>query len=461
MSQKFPIVPDECPLETGRATVIRFEGRMACLLGAAVTLLLLSALPFYGPTWRYLITLQPQNFRWWLGAYASPAPALPVLAGLVFCAWWLWVRCLAGRVTPRRGAWVAATVLALLFQILFIGLWRVDRFRWYLVEMAKPRLESFTLPRSVVFWRAADLRERWPHDKRVVVLVGSSQMNFAVDIPAVRESLPDTIVVARTLPGFGINQYLQVVDRLADKGATDLVCWISEFDAFREKRLPVNRLRYTAGARSTCTFAELLGPARSFANRSELADLATAAVLPQWCERDTISRVAFDFWWLKTQSTQAMPVSEDNGKSDFDRERQRENVRASITRTGMVEFNFGSFESFARRAKVRGLRLHVFEGQTNIMPLSPELASYRCEVRAHLRAMAQKMDFEYVDESQMPAFSETDFCDVYHLGEKGRAKFTAFLVGRLGAHGAPREASSSLLEQAPVRLFAVGNARRE
>jgi hypothetical protein len=414
-----------------------FERRWVLRLGGVAVLLALLMVPFYGPVWRYLITLEPQTFEWRVASYASRASLLAFAVGVPFCGWRLWLS-VADRLSGRRTVSWGAAALALAVQFACVGAERVERVHWYAAEGAKRRLAPFTLPRAMLFWQTDDRRESWPRDKRVIVLLGSSQLAFAVDARAAETALPGSVLVTRSLPGFSITQYLQVADPLAERGAADVVCWISEFDVFREKRLPVNRLRYLAGGRSTVAMAGLLGPAGCFGQRGELADLATAVVLPQWRDRDTIREVAFDLWWPKLQSVEAMPVSGRDGQRHFNVEQQRANIRASIARTGMVEFNFASFEAFARRLKERGVRLHVFEGHTNIRPLSPELVAYRGEVRTRLQRLAGTIGFEYVSETRMPVFAESDFCDVYHLGEKGRAKFTAFLVERLGPSPATR-----------------------
>jgi hypothetical protein len=304
--------------------------------------------------------------------------------------------------------------------------WIHPRAQWFFIETSKIRLAPTTFPRALMFWRGSDLKETWPRGN-TVALLGSSQMNFAVDQDRLQTALPEKTVAKRALPGLGIMQYALLGDQLIERGASCAVCWISDFDAFREEAIPANRLRYFATLKNTRELAQVLGIAESWRNRGALADMFAAALCPLWRDRDVISRVAKDFWRpLGRMNAMDDPSTGSNPSGSHDK--QGAHLERLIRRTRLLEANFRSFNRFADTLSNHGVALVVFEGHTNPEAMANVNPAFRSETRQRIHRMAGIAGFTYVDETDMPALTAADFQDAYHLNDEARKRFTLYLA---------------------------------
>ena len=301
--------------------------------------------------------------------------------------------------------------------------------QWYFLEAVKVRAEAYSYPRSMAFWQSEIQRfdaERKDDTKSQILFIGSSQMNFAVDAKQFAAARPDARIRKKTLPGFSASHYV-LAERELDLRPNDLVvCWLSEFDFFREDELPANRLRTSS---SLGSFPALLGSlgARCVANLEPLMDLFAASVLSAWRQRDLYRALSLNFWWRSNTRSEA--VFQRPEESDI--ERQGQNLIHSVRRGTLLDANFDSFKKFATQLRAKKVGLLVVEGQTH--PISAKLydPEFREETRKRLRLMAERERFTYLDESVLPIFGSHDFADVYHLNSNACLRFTEFLKARV------------------------------
>ena len=302
-------------------------------------------------------------------------------------------------------------------------------------EAAKFKTEQFSLARSVVFWRTEGLQQPSFEGKRSgILLMGSSQMNSAVDTQLLTERLGNMNTSKKTLPGFGIMEYLMALPDIAGYHPEVVVCMLSEFDAFREERLPVSRMRYFSHVENVRGLAEILPWRLMWKNRAEVADLSFASLIPLWRDRDLFRHVFEGFW--KNFFRQNGEAGGQSGDKQDDMLRAVENLRREIRNTDLLESNFRSFHSFAEDLRRKGIALYVYEGRLYPFPTAVYPSWYRIETRKRLKHMADELGFYYVSERDMPGFSEDDFEDAYHFNEKGRKKFSEFLADYIAKHRA-------------------------
>lgn len=395
--------------------------RCAFFITAAGTVV---SLPFLGRIAVFLVTLQWPAAS--LSCDAAFALRILVAAICVLSLPALWLLLLETERSISAPTFVRAPVaplVALTFVIGFSAVVQHPPVRWFFLEAAKVRAEQFSFIRSVVCWQRDAMDYAHSQNAANLVLVGSSQMNSAVDLDLLPALLPDMRVRKSCLPGFGIMQYLMATSDLSRMNPAIVVCWISEFDAFREDRLPTNRLRFFSQSRGVLRLAQALGPKHAWQNRSELADLTMAVFVGLWRDRDLFRQLAVDFWWPAPVATETSPAMDPAAIA-----RQRDNLRHSVRRTALLDANFNTFREFARDLSRQNVRLCVFEGSISPAATSTYDPSFRKETRERLRRMATEEGFEYVDASQMPQFTAEDFSDLYHLAPSARERFTVFLA---------------------------------
>ena len=119
-------------------------------------------------------------------------------------------------------------------------------------------------------------------------------------------------------------------------------------------------------------------------------------------------------------------------------------LQNNVGRKELVDVNFRCIEQFVTRLKEQGIRLIVLEGQMQpkIRPLY-DRDGLQQETRSRLSAMADSMGFEYLPQHKLPALTNEDFADPYHLNATGRHKLSTFLTSYLGQQ---REASNEKRE---------------
>ncbi len=412
--------PEELPLHVGIRAVQNIEKRLAMIVGVFVMLIALAGLPWWKSVVKYLYVLQsdlpwhpgPVRLQYFLVAVAIVC--LPLLSWLALSLY-----------EHRKGQrWFLAAASACLCLIAVSALFAHQRTQWFFLEACKVRTERFSFSRSLVFWRSNSYNRQVSPAQSSIFAIGSSQVNFAINEALLSDRLPRYGIHKKTLPGFNVLQYKMVVPELRHLEADIVVCWLSEFDFFREDRIPANRLRGQATISQVVKLIQILPPALAWDNRAEMADVFFATVSPLWRDRDIIRVISRGFWWKTDSIDTAERVSGDS-------EQQLENLRRSIRRTELLDVNFRSFAVFARQLADSGIRLIVFEGHTHPGVMRNYETSYRIETRSRLQAMSESIGFEYVTEKDMPVFTDVDFVDIYHVNEAAQNRFTLFLADYL------------------------------
>jgi len=431
-------LPDERGLDEGRVEVLDAERRAAAWACRLIPVAAVLALPFLRTGAAYLVNLRPPDrLADWRGALTVRPMAFAALLCLLPLVWWLGVlleKRRPGRVLRRVP--VAAALAVLAVGGLCVA-FEQRRVQWFCLEAARVRIKRNSFARNVINWKYDSLTHVPKPGKPLVVLLGSSQMESAVDEHLLAEGLPGVRVKKKWLRGFSIVQYLVVAPEVLEQRPAAIVCWLSEFDAFREERLPTNRLALFSRPATLATLASTLGPAECWLNRAELADMAFAALVPLWRDRDLLRVFFRRFWWR-------LPEVEPKPRMADVIARERENIRRAVRRTRLVEANFRSFRRFAEVVTAHGVRLFVFEGSTHPDGTSIYDPSFRPETRRRLERMAREVGFEYVPEERMPRFSRADFRDIYHLNTLARARFTRFLGRWLRTRLTPSPASMAV-----------------
>jgi hypothetical protein len=282
----------------------------------------------------------------------------------------------------------------------------------------------------------------------LVRLVGSSQIYQGTDLRVLEKEAPGVHWEKNCLAGFGPLQYPWLEHVLVTPKPRLIVCWLSEFDFFREDALPVSRLRWSAtwnGLRRLQIVLpeptldlrlrlQPLGQGQNWSTsvrdtwslRGDLADLGLAATMPVWRLRDHFHRVLFHYW--EDVSRPAIAAEGPLLALSGDIEVARQSLRQNLGRKRFVEANFQAFARFARDLKPSNVQLLVCEGSTHpdaTVVYDPE---FREETQNRLRTLSRELDFSYLDETVLPAFSVDDFADPYHLNEAARERFSEFLA---------------------------------
>jgi len=405
----------------------------------------------------YVLYLTPGTMSWSQGFRWKPAILLGVVSALLPWVWYGSIR--------LQGVWesrvrVSRLPFAAILSLVWVGLIcqaiTHERGLWFLVEWAKVRTPNPSFARNTLFWEVQEFERRSTSQtpESVTGLVGSSQMYQGTDLDILARDCPGTAFEKNCLAGFGPIQYPWLEERLASRGFGRIVCWLSEFDFFRDDELPANRLRWSAtfsGCNRLWVAADrpLLDARTRWAAiaqgsnwvaqtddhwdwRATYADLTFAAFVPVWRERDHIRRAAFHYWWNSATPSkhQLEPVLDHSADWDL----ARENLQRNIGRKRLVELNFAAFRLFAQRMNASGIELIVCEGTTDPRVTSAYDSQYRIETRKRLAAMSKDVGFTYLDCDQLPQFTESDFADPYHLNGRGRTRFSEFLARSIRRH---------------------------
>ena len=264
------------------------------------------------------------------------------------------------------------------------------------------------------------------------MFLGSSTMNFGVDGEQIETAHPDLQVRVKALPGFSILQYQMLADYVVEQRPDTLVCWISEYDFFHEQQVPANRLRFIATLKQTWQLVKILGLTQLWQDRGEVADISVGPMISFWRDRDLLKQLAVYRLWtqydISTQQQQEIETKPDDVLEHVAR------IKKTMMRSEFVEVGFESFERFAATVVENDIKLYVFEGITHPVAMSAYDPNgvFRSETRNRLRTLADRLDFVYVDESELPEFKAGDFADVVHFNEGARWRFSAFLADYFG-----------------------------
>jgi hypothetical protein len=429
-------LPAELPPASDRTAGLLRERRAARWACALIPVAALFAIPVLTKYLLFLTFLKPPAAGFGFGSWSQMKPAMMVLGAIEILAS-LW---LAGVELELRRSRVAQTrlPLAAVAALVLVGAVCLalvyPKTRWTFAEWAKVRAPNPSFARNTLFWEAREFEQFGNKDvaTQQIDAVGSSQMNAAVDGVLLARLLPATTVEKRCLAGMGPMQYLTLQDRIAERGCRTIVCWLSEFDFYREDRVPINRIRWAATAAGTVALWNALEPLDRWSNRSELADLSFAAIVPIWRDRDHFRRTIFGYWWDLSRPAEAATDgagSQLARSADF--EVAKRNMAENVGDKQLVATNFRCFRRFAELCAKDGMNLIVFEGCSHPEIMKVYDPGFRRQTRLAMQSMAAEAKFVYVPADEMPPFTAADFGDAYHLNDAGRAKFTRYLADYL------------------------------
>jgi len=385
-----------------------------------------------------------------------------IVLGTCALAWpWIWLLAIAlqQRVVRCFGTgFPLAGILSMVWVGLVCFTFSSPRVVWFFVEWAKVRTPNPSFARNTLFWEARAFERRPEDDNRQhsVGLVGSSQIYQGTDLDLLADRVGGAHFEKNCLAGFGPLQYLWLKDRLLERRFNTIVCWLSEFDFFREDQLPVSRLRWAAtsdGCRELWQAVDwpFVNVKRRIANiqngsnwtddaddqwefRGDYADLSLAAVVPIWRHRDHIRRALFNFWWNVSLLTPAVVDEGPQLARSSDLPAAQISLRQNVGRKRLVDANFSAFQRFALVLKDYQIELIVCEGTTHPQATAVYDGTFRRETRNRLTRMAAASGFNYFDSERLPQFSESDFADPYHLNADGRTRFSEYLAELLQQH---------------------------
>ena len=407
-----------------QAACLRREQDVARVCALAAPLVALFSIPFLRRAAAYVVNLK--RVADWVepAAWQDPlALAVAVAVSLLPVCWWLTVRWEARHPDAARRKLPLAACLALGLFAVANAVSARPRPLWLCMEAVKVRADAFSYARAVAYWKTRALSR--DAGARRLVVVGSSQINFAVNAEQLQKGCPALAVEKWPLPAFGPMQYALAASEFLNPSPAGVVCWLSEFDFFREDSLPTNRLRYFASLRGTGRLARRLGPSLACANRAALADLAVAACLPLWRCRDMARSTLAAFWWPETGAAVG-DSARDTQQIGF--EVGLRNLARTIRRTSLTEANFAAFADFAMEARSRGAHLIVLEGCSHPDAMVAYDPGFRAETARRLAELARSVGYTFIGSAEMPAFTAADFLDTYHLGEAGSERLTRFLI---------------------------------
>ncbi|QDV83000.1 hypothetical protein [Planctomycetes bacterium TBK1r] len=419
--------PEELPDPIARQVVGAFERRLVGV--ALVTLPLITGIGFVIAGRYSHVLLFLQSPADWSTLWSRPiAYAGGALAACAIVAWWISTKLSTERYRRVNGLRMVLAVLCMVWLLDAI----VDhpRVRFALEESVKARAPQLDFVRNIAF-KQQSLREGRTatiEGQPRIVILGSSQINLGIDTAKLQQTTAADDVLEVCMPGMVPLQYLALADRVVGQTPTHVVCWLSEFDFFRESTLPTIRLRWSMDRNNFGDVASTLSTQQQFSQRAELADLAIAGMSTLWQQRSLIQKVGFRFWWA--WDAEGVSVTADEvavGAELVDQQQGLQNVRRNIQRTSLVNANFSAFEQFARQMIRHDVRLIVIEGESHPETMDAYPPEFRTETRERLARMANSIGFEYLSENDRPAFDTDQWRDAVHLNQSGRDRLTAFV----------------------------------
>ncbi|MEZ6131824.1 MAG: hypothetical protein R3C59_24455 [Planctomycetaceae bacterium] len=440
-------LPEEVPLGNGACRVQALENQ-AVQLGIRLTPVLfvfgLLGAVRYGQT---LLFLHPPR-----DLSAAASSSLGLVFGfaitLVVPAWWLslW---LTQRCSRTLQTTICLSIVGL--SILMTNLaFAHPRAGWIFQEAVKARAPQLDFARNIVSMqqrlgsagsvaKAADTALR-------IGLIGSSQINLGVDSDQLSDDLQGAQVTKICLPGMVPLQYAALSQDIALQEFDIVVCWLSEFDFFREQTLPTSRLRWCCDHQNFGELRTMLEPRLLWGNRSDLADLAVATRVTVWQQRELFQMLAFRFWWpFDAVAVKATKEEVQVGARLANRKQGVANARKNIARTALLETNFAAFRNFRKHIMDSNARLIVLEGECHPQTMAAYDPDFRIQTREWMRQLAVDHKFTFVEADQRFAIADSDWSDAVHLNESGRTKLTSFLSALI-KHQTSDQASWSSLE---------------
>lgn len=355
--------------------------------------------------------------------YGIAAGALTA-AMIVF--WWVSVRTTFLK-NKRLNRWFNVIVPIAVTAILGI-LISYPRTAFVFQESVKSRAPQLDYARNIVYMRQALTRPHEPGTS-LVALVGSSQINLGVDSEELSRRTEQSKVEKFCLPGMVPMQYQAMAHQISERGPDVVVCWMSEFDFFRERRLPSNRLRWSSTPKNFSLLFDSLLPRLRFINRAELADLAFASMVETWKQRELFQMLAFRFWWRFDAEQSNVSAAEKLIGARLGNHKQGiANAKQNILQTPLLNANFSAFADFARILSKQGTRLIVIEGESHPELMAAYSSEFRLETRRRLNELANEIGFQYITFNARPSFDQSEWRDAVHLNDIGKEKLTRFVA---------------------------------
>ena len=345
-------------------------------------------------------------------------------------AWRLMIR-LQPMINRFWSGWMSTVVVAATVIVIGLAI-QHPRGAFLVQETVKARAPQLNFVRNIIFQQQALESDRPKAKGKRVGLIGSSQTNLGIDSDLL-SSKANCEVYKTCMPGMVPTQYAALARRFADQKPTHVVCWLSEFDFFRESTLPTVRLRWCSDRFNFRSLLGTLDTKQKFKNRGELADIGFAALCPVWKQRSVAQMGLFRFWWRFDQTNDA-PVDEDErqvGGQLVNKEQGVENAKKNIKRTALVETNFAAFRHFANCVTQSGAKLIVIEGESHPDTMKAYSPAFRIENHSTLKQMAGEVGFDFIVAKARPQFDLDDWRDAVHLNQHGRDKLTRFIAQRI------------------------------
>ena len=337
--------------------------------------------------------------------------------------WWITLRISKRLSTPwqRSCSFLLAGIVVLGANVAISH----PRLAFAFQESVKSRAPQLSYARNIVFMQQNLATPKTDSTRLRIGLVGSSQINLGVNSDQLSTVL-DADVVKFCLPGMVPLQYQALADSIAEQDLDVVVCWLSEFDFFREQNVPASRLRWSSTRRNVAALSQLLSRRQLWENRANLADLCTASCAPTWTQRELFQLLAKRFWWRFDSEEESMTDAEKQiGAKIADQEKGVQNARKNIKRTDLLDVNFLAFADFHRTVTRNGATLLVLEGETHPETMQAYPAEYRAETRERLTSMSEELEFELVHaDRRQVQFSAEDWIDAVHLNKDATRRLT-------------------------------------
>ncbi len=409
-----------------RSRVAQFERKVLVVLTWLSPVLLLAVWVLAGWYGRYWLFLQPTE-AWTAFVASKGAVACALLVPFCLMVWWGSVRFSLAS-SPRFCTLAAVAGAVGVFSIANVA-FLVPSAVWYFQEAVKVRAPQLNFARNIV-----SMEQRLAHSKVAspegrIALIGSSQINLGIDEKQLASSLGDVEVSKFCMPGMVPMQYQALASGIIQQRPTVAVCWLSEFDFFRERELPSGRLRWCMNGRNLSQLLSVLRRDQWWTYRADLADLSVASVCPVWQQRELFQMLAFRFWWrFDAEQVQASKEELQVGAAMAGTEAGIQNAAKNIVRTPLLDASFAAFNDFQSRLKQAGVKLYVIEGESHPDAMAVYSADFRIETRLRLQKLAAGGEFVYVPAEKRIAFEKSDWMDAVHLNDVGRQKLTRFVV---------------------------------